>query len=45
VAVAMEALAGGGEPDPAGEVPLTRVARDAIARLAPWWPRLTELAG
>jgi acetoin utilization deacetylase AcuC-like enzyme len=40
VAVTMQALAGGGEPEPGHQVPPLKAARDAIARIAPWWPRL-----
>jgi acetoin utilization deacetylase AcuC-like enzyme len=44
VAVTMQALAEeAAEPaqrEPADRAPTTRVAREAIARLAPWWPEL-----
>jgi acetoin utilization deacetylase AcuC-like enzyme len=40
VAVSMQALAGGADPEPGAEVPRAREARDAIARIAQWWPGL-----
>jgi acetoin utilization deacetylase AcuC-like enzyme len=40
VAVTMQALAAGGEPDSIAAVPLAGVAREAIARLGEWWPAL-----
>jgi acetoin utilization deacetylase AcuC-like enzyme len=40
VATSMQALAGGGEPESDAELPTARAARDALARIARWWPGL-----
>jgi acetoin utilization deacetylase AcuC-like enzyme len=40
VATSMHALAGGGDPEPDAELPTARAARDALARIAQWWPGL-----
>jgi acetoin utilization deacetylase AcuC-like enzyme len=40
VAVAMQALAGAGEPRPGEQMAPAGAAREAIARIAQWWPRL-----
>ena len=40
VAISMQALAGGGGPEPGAELPTASAARDALARIAHWWPGL-----